>query len=92
MLSGAEAVDMLRRARVRPNVGAKLPAEAGAVSLVRDDAPSAADQAYRDACLKGRTMALPELYGADLMQDSERMCAGSSACAPEGRRCVTEAS
>jgi hypothetical protein len=37
---------------VRPNVGAKLPAEAGAVSLVRDDAPSAADQAY-SACRSG---------------------------------------
>ena len=36
----------------RPNVGAKLPAEAGAVSLVRDDAPSAADQAY-SACRRG---------------------------------------
>ena len=35
-----------------PNVGAKLPAEAGAVSLVRDDAPSAADQAY-SACRSG---------------------------------------
>ncbi len=37
---------------VRPNVRAKLPAEAGAVSLVRDDAPCAADQAYR-ACRSG---------------------------------------
>ena len=37
---------------VRPNVRAKLPAEAGAVSLVRDDAPSAADQAY-SACRSG---------------------------------------
>ena len=35
-----------------PNVRAKLPAEAGAVSLVRDDAPSAADQAY-SACRSG---------------------------------------
>ena len=35
-----------------PNVGAKLPAKAGAVSLVRDDAPSAADQAY-SACRSG---------------------------------------
>ena len=37
---------------VVPNVGATLPAEAGAVSLVRDDAPSAADQAY-SACHSG---------------------------------------
>jgi hypothetical protein len=37
---------------VRPNVRAKLPAEAGAVSLVRDDAPIAADQAY-SACRSG---------------------------------------
>ena len=36
----------------RPNVRAKLPAEAGAVSLVRDDAPCAADQAY-SACRSG---------------------------------------
>ena len=35
-----------------PNVRAKLPAEAGAVRLVRDDAPSAADQAY-SACRSG---------------------------------------
>ena len=35
-----------------PNVRAKLPAKAGAVSLVRDDAPSAADQAY-SACRSG---------------------------------------
>jgi hypothetical protein len=35
-----------------PNVRAKLPVEAGAVSLVRDDAPSAADQAY-SACRSG---------------------------------------
>jgi hypothetical protein len=34
------------------NVRAKLPAEAGAVSLVRDDAPCAADQAY-SACRSG---------------------------------------
>ena len=37
---------------VRPNVRAKLPAEAGAVSLVRDDALCAADQAY-SACRSG---------------------------------------
>jgi hypothetical protein len=37
---------------MRPNVRAKLPAEAGAVSLVRDDAPCAADQAY-SACRSG---------------------------------------
>jgi len=37
---------------VRPNVRAKLPAEAGAVSLVRDNAPCAADQAY-SACRSG---------------------------------------
>jgi len=37
---------------LRPNVRAKLPAEAGAVSLVRDDAPCAADQAY-SACRSG---------------------------------------
>jgi hypothetical protein len=35
-----------------PNVRAKLPAEAGVVSLVRDDAPCAADQAY-SACRSG---------------------------------------
>jgi hypothetical protein len=38
--------------QLMPNVRAKLPAEAGAVSLVRDDAPSAADQAY-SACRSG---------------------------------------
>ena len=38
--------------RQKPNVRAKLPTEAGAVSLVRDDAPSAADQAYC-ACRSG---------------------------------------
>ena len=37
---------------LRPNVRAKLPAEAGAVSLVRDDASMAADQAYA-ACRSG---------------------------------------
>ncbi len=37
---------------VKPNVRAKLPAEAGAVSLVRDDAPCAADQAC-SACRSG---------------------------------------
>ena len=37
---------------VKPNVRAKLPAEAGAVSLVRDDAPCAADQAY-SVCRSG---------------------------------------
>jgi hypothetical protein len=37
---------------LRPNVRAKLPAEAGAVSLVRDDAPCAANQAY-SACRSG---------------------------------------
>jgi hypothetical protein len=37
---------------VPPNVRAKLPATAGAVSLVRDDAPYAADQAY-SACRSG---------------------------------------
>jgi hypothetical protein len=36
----------------RPNVRAKLPATAGAVSLVRDDAPCAADQAY-STCRSG---------------------------------------
>jgi len=35
-----------------PNVRAKLPAEARSVSLVRDDAPRAADQAYA-ACRSG---------------------------------------
>jgi hypothetical protein len=33
-----------------PNVRAKLLAEAGAVSLVCDDAPCAADQAYSACC------------------------------------------
>jgi hypothetical protein len=42
----------LRGGPVTPNVRAKLPAEAGAVSLVRDDAPCAADQAY-SACRSG---------------------------------------
>jgi hypothetical protein len=37
---------------VRPNVRVKPPAEAGSVSLVRDDAPCAADQAYA-ACRSG---------------------------------------
>jgi len=35
-----------------PNVRVKPPAEAGSVSLVRDDAPCAADQAYA-ACRSG---------------------------------------
>jgi hypothetical protein len=47
---------LMRRAQaaspVMPNVGAKLPAEAGGVRLVRDDAPSAADQPYA-ACRSG---------------------------------------
>jgi len=37
---------------VWPNVRAKLPGTAGTVSLVRDDAPCAADQAY-SACRSG---------------------------------------
>ena len=37
---------------MRPNVRANRPAEASTVSLVRDDAPSAADQAY-GACRSG---------------------------------------
>ena len=37
---------------VLPNVRANRPAEASAVSLVRDDAPCAADQAY-GACRSG---------------------------------------
>ncbi len=37
---------------VRPNVRVKPPAEAGCVSLVRDDALCAADQAYA-ACRSG---------------------------------------
>ena len=45
-----------------------------------------------DACLKGRTKVLPELYGADLLKDSERMCAGTCARASEGKSGVTEAS
>jgi hypothetical protein len=40
------------RQLVRPNVRVKPPAEAGSVSLVRDDAPCAADQAYA-ACRSG---------------------------------------
>jgi hypothetical protein len=36
----------------QPNVRAKLSAEAGAVSPVRDDAPCAADRAY-SACRSG---------------------------------------
>ncbi len=44
---------------VMPNVRAKLPAEAGAVSLVRDDAPCAADQAYSQSTeLKRSTLEL----------------------------------
>jgi hypothetical protein len=35
-----------------PNVRANRPAEAGSVSLVRDDAPCASDQAYA-ACRSG---------------------------------------
>ena len=38
--------------QLMPNVRAKLPEEAGGVSLVRDDAPCAADQAY-SACRSG---------------------------------------
>jgi hypothetical protein len=45
-----ERIDALRFET--PNVRAKLPAEAGAVSLVRDEAPCAADQAY-SACRSG---------------------------------------
>jgi hypothetical protein len=41
---------------VLPNVRGKLPAEASAVSLVRDDAPGAADQAY-SACRSGSAWA-----------------------------------
>jgi len=37
---------------LKPNVRAKLPAEAGGVRLVRDDAPCAADQPYA-ACRSG---------------------------------------
>ena len=47
-----KAQAMARAVLVLPNVRAKLPAEAGAVSLVRDDAPCAADQAY-SACRSG---------------------------------------
>ena len=46
------AGERYERSDARPNVRAKLPAEAGAVSLVRDDAPCAADQAY-SACRSG---------------------------------------
>jgi hypothetical protein len=53
MLNGAyEALGLHGEWIARPNVRAKLPAEAGAVSLVRDDAPCAADQAY-SACRSG---------------------------------------
>jgi hypothetical protein len=48
----ATAEEVFGHCVVMPNVGATLPAEAGAVSLVRDDAPSAADQAY-SACRSG---------------------------------------
>jgi hypothetical protein len=48
--------ESMRRAQaaspVMPNVRAKLPAEAGAVSPGCDDAPCAADQAY-SACRSG---------------------------------------
>jgi hypothetical protein len=47
-----EAVERQEWRTLQPNVRAKLPAEAGAVSLVRDDAPCAADQAY-SACRSG---------------------------------------
>ncbi len=47
-----EICELAESVHVRPNVRAKLPAEAGAVSLVRDDAPCAADQAY-SACRSG---------------------------------------
>jgi hypothetical protein len=50
--TGADSAGAPRTSFVLPNVRAKLPAEAGAVSLVRDDAPSAADQAY-SACRSG---------------------------------------
>jgi hypothetical protein len=49
---GADPVGAPRTSFVLPNVRAKLPAEVGAVSLVRDDAPRAADQAY-SACRSG---------------------------------------
>ncbi len=42
---GADSVGEPRISFVQPNVGAKLPAEARSVSLVRDDASRAADQA-----------------------------------------------
>jgi hypothetical protein len=41
-----------RASNVMPNVRAKLPAEAGFVSPVRDDGTTGADRAYK-ACRRG---------------------------------------
>ncbi len=48
VFGGSDGADV----HMMPNVRAKLPAEAGGVSLVRVDAPCAADQAY-SACRSG---------------------------------------
>jgi hypothetical protein len=53
VLSGEfEALGMHCALNARPNVRAKLPAEAGFVSLVRDDSTTGADRAYK-ACRSG---------------------------------------
>ena len=44
-----------------------------------------------DACIKGRTKVLPEVYGADLLSGSERMCESVREDASEGRSDVAEA-
>ena len=44
-----------------------------------------------DACLEARTAVLPELYGADLLSDSESVCEGACAGASEGKSDVAEA-
>ena len=52
MSSSAKVQDDGWLVSAMPNVRANRPAEARGVSLVRDDAPSAADQAYA-ACRSG---------------------------------------
>jgi hypothetical protein len=49
---GIQVVDAHRSSTVKPNVRAKLPAEAGFVSPVRDDSTTGADRAYK-ACRSG---------------------------------------
>jgi hypothetical protein len=48
----AAAEEWCRHGHMMPNVRAKLPAEAGFVSPVRDDSTTGADRAYK-ACRSG---------------------------------------